>query len=51
MYYFRAIPDFKLIRYFLSNLFLKGNHQVDHLKHVDYSPFMFSYSRDAMNIN
>ena len=50
MYYFRAIPDFKLIKYFLSNLFLKGDHQVDHLKHIDYSPFLFSYSRDAMNI-
>ncbi len=50
MYYFRAIPDFKLIKYFISNLFLKGIHKVDHLQHVDHSPFLFSYSRDAMNI-
>ena len=50
MYYFRAIPDFKLITRIFADCFTEGSQQVNHLRNFENSLFLFSKSRDAMNM-
>jgi dTDP-4-amino-4,6-dideoxygalactose transaminase len=50
MYYFRAIPNFELIKLFISTIFFNNdNNIINHLETKNFSYFLFSRSRDAMN--